>query len=419
MNIKRVVAPDIRSAMRAIKEELGADSVILSTRTVSEGVEVVVALDYDEREFNKNNIKNNGLSGDVARKESGRDHVLESIKKFNAPASPVNKSRSGIGEKISWSDDKISEENKFLSQKMMIEEMRNDIKGLKSLLNSPSGIDDDYLKSPLLEEVFAYFNSLGLKEPIYKKFIDKSVLNVDFNNNVSRILSYIEGDLSVVSDDLIDSGGIFAFVGPTGVGKTTTIAKLSALYTIRNGSDSMALVTIDNVRVGAHDQMSSFARILNIPLYFVENKEELSRTLNELYDKKLILIDTAGLSQKDSRLTNQLDVIKDSHPLLKAYLVLSASTQYVTLDDTIRAFNNTPLAGCVITKLDEAILYGDFLSACIKNNLPISYLCSGQKIPEDISIARKDMIMDGLRRAGGDNRLVFSHKKGAKAYVNV
>jgi len=413
MNIKRVVAPDIRSAMRAIKEELGADSVILSTRTVSEGVEVVVAIDYDESEFNKNNSKPDKL--EYAKSE--RHKVLAGVKRFNTE--PDDKKTAKESEKISWSSEKTDKENQFLSQKMMMEEMRSDIKSLKSLLNGSSGSDKDYLESPFAEEIFAYFNSLGLKEDVYKEALNENSLNLDFNNNVSRILHQIEDDLSVVNDDLIDNGGIFAFIGPTGVGKTTTIAKLSALYTIRNGSDSMALVTIDNVRVGAHDQMSSFARILNIPLYFVENKEELSRTLNDLYDKKLILIDTAGLSQKDSRLTNQLDIIKDSHPLLKTYLVLSASTQYVTLDDTIRAFQNDSLAGCVITKLDEAILYGDFLSACIRRNLSISYLCSGQKIPEDISIARKRVIMDGLTSSGSSNKFVYSHKKSVKEYVNV
>ncbi|MDQ7015344.1 MAG: flagellar biosynthesis protein FlhF [Gammaproteobacteria bacterium] len=414
MNIKRVVAPDIRSAMKAIKEELGADSVILSTRNVSEGVEVVVAIDYDESEFNKNKIQPNRSESDVSEK----NRVLNKIKKFNNPTS-LPKSSVKHNEKISWSNDQLDKENKFLSQKMMMEEMRCDIKSLKSLLNGSVGSDKDYLKSPLAEEVFEYFRSLGLKEDIYKESIDEKILNLDFNNNVSRILRHIEADLSVVNDDLVDSGGIFSFVGPTGVGKTTTIAKLAALYTIRNGSDSLALVTIDNVRVGAHDQMSSFARILNIPLYFVENKEELSSTLNKLYDKKLVLIDTAGLSQKDSRLTTQLDIIKDSHPLLKNYLVLSASTQYVTLDDTIRAFKDVSLAGCVITKLDEAILYGDFLSACIKRNLPISYLCSGQKIPEDISVARKNIIMEGLTESGGANKFVYAHKKSIKAHVNV
>lgn len=413
MNIKRVVAPDIRSAMRAIKEELGADSVILSTRTVSEGVEVVVAIDYDESEFNKNNSSFNK----VEHKKLERNKVLAGVKRFNSES--TDKKIGEESEKISWSSEKVDKENQFLSQKMMMEEMRRDIKSLKSLLDNSPGSDKDGLESPFAEEVVSYFSSLGLKEDVYKEALSDNILNLDFNNNVSRVLHQIEDDLSVVNDNLVDNGGIFAFIGSTGVGKTTTIAKLAALYTIRNGSDSMALVTIDNVRVGAHDQMSNFARILNIPLYFVENKEELSRTLNDLYDKKLILIDTAGLSQKDSRLASQLDIIKDSHPLLKTYLVLSASTQYVTLDDTIRAFQSDSLAGCVITKLDEAILYGDFLSACIRRNLSISYLCSGQKIPEDISIARKRVIMDGLTSARSGNKVAYAQNKSVKEYVNV
>ncbi len=185
---------------------------------------------------------------------------------------------------------------------------------------------------------------------------------------------------------------IVALVGATGVGKTTTVAKLAARYMLRHGANRVALVTTDSFRIGAHQQLRTYGKILGLPVYIANDADELRTTLEGLRDKDLVLIDTAGMSQRDLRLNEQFELLRQSSRQLssqiQSYAVLSTTTQRVALDETLRALEQVELSGCILTKTDETVALGEALSVVRRHRLPVAYVCDGQRVPEDIHPAR-------------------------------
>jgi flagellar biosynthesis protein FlhF len=201
-------------------------------------------------------------------------------------------------------------------------------------------------------------------------------------------LAELSARLPIADNDCLDRGGVVALVGSTGVGKTTSIAKLAARYVLRHGRRHVALVTTDNYRIGAHEQLMTYGRLLGIPVQVATDNKELRSTLASLTDKRLVLIDTAGMSQRDVRLSEQFATLADSGTAIRTLLVLSATLQPTVLDETIRAFSGVPLAGAILTKLDEAARLGGVLSTVISQHLPLVFVADGQRVPEDLHPAR-------------------------------
>ncbi len=213
--------------------------------------------------------------------------------------------------------------------------------------------------------------------------------------------------LRTLEREVIDTGGIVALVGPTGVGKTTTIAKLAARFALRHGRDGLALVTTDTFRVGAHEQLDTFARILDVPLHTAGDDGELADLLRHLSKNRLVLIDTAGVGQRDVRLAEELALLARSRASLRVLLTLSANTERRTLVDAIGRFGAVKPAGCVLTKVDEAVAPGTALGALIETGLPLAYTCNGQNVPEDLFFARSrrlDLVEHVLRQADREGR---------------
>lgn len=179
---------------------------------------------------------------------------------------------------------------------------------------------------------------------------------------------------------------IMAVVGPTGVGKTTTIAKLAAMHAL-NRRVSVAMITTDNFRVGAVEQLKTYAKIMDLPLEVVASAQELAKALATHADKDLILIDTAGRSPKDSERIEEMKGYLECHPGIEAYLCLSATTRSLELDEIVATFSKLPVTRLLFTKLDESKSFGCIVDAYLKHKLPLSYFSTGQKVPEDIEVA--------------------------------
>jgi flagellar biosynthesis protein FlhF len=179
---------------------------------------------------------------------------------------------------------------------------------------------------------------------------------------------------------------IMAVVGPTGVGKTTTIAKLAAMHALNRGA-SVAMVTMDNFRVGAVEQLKTYAKIMDLPLEVAANSQELAKVLAKHADKDLILIDTAGRSPKDAERLDELKGYLECHASIEVYLCLSATTRTRELDELVATFGKLPISKLMFTKLDESESYGCIVDAYLKHKLPLSYFATGQKVPEDIEVA--------------------------------
>lgn len=194
-------------------------------------------------------------------------------------------------------------------------------------------------------------------------------------------------------DEPIANGGVYALLGPTGVGKTTTIAKLAARCVLKHGAPSLALITTDSYRIGAHEQLKIYGKILNVPVYAVKNEAELNRTLIDLSNKHLVLIDSAGMSQRDHRIREQLALLS-GNPLVQRILLLSATAQSGTLDDVVRAYQGHGFAGTILTKIDEALSLAPVLDVAVRHKLSIHYVTNGQRVPEDLHLAQAHYLVD-------------------------
>jgi flagellar biosynthesis protein FlhF len=202
--------------------------------------------------------------------------------------------------------------------------------------------------------------------------------------DLARIL---ENNVRVGQDVILKNGGAVALIGPTGVGKTTTIAKLAARFALEYGPDQVALISTDNYRIGASEQLLTYGRIMGCAVKVVEDVTTLSEALYQLRNRSLVLIDTAGLGQRDTRLEEELmELDRNARIKLQHYLVLPGTAQRKVLEDAVRRFGKAGVDGLIITKLDESVSIGDALSISIEQDIPIAYTTSGQRVPEDLEI---------------------------------
>ena len=188
-------------------------------------------------------------------------------------------------------------------------------------------------------------------------------------------------NLSVAPQPLEQRQGVFALIGSTGVGKTTSTAKIAAAFAARHGAAQLGLITLDAYRLGAHEQLRAYGRILGVPVHTAHDRASLEDLLDLLANKQLILIDTAGMAQRDSRTAELLDML--AHPAIRKLLVLSASSQGETLEDGIQAWKAASCEGVIVSKLDEAVRLAPALDCLIRNKLPVQGVANGQRVPED------------------------------------
>ncbi len=197
--------------------------------------------------------------------------------------------------------------------------------------------------------------------------------------------------------DIIDRGGVYALVGPTGVGKTTTTAKLAARCVVRHGADKLALITTDGYRIGAHEQLRIYGRILGVPVFVVRDATDLRETLASLRDKHMVLIDTMGMSQRDKMVAEQAAMLTGAGKVSRL-LLLNATSRGDTLDDVVRAYAGDDLAGVILTKMDEAMSLAPVLDVTVRHHVKVFYVANGQRVPEDLHLPdRAGLLSQALR----------------------
>jgi flagellar biosynthesis protein FlhF len=369
MKVKRFFAPDMRQAIKKVRDEQGPDAVILSNRQVDGGIEIVAALDYDESLFEES------TSEPAAQAASATQDAPAEHSTSEAPGKP----RSRAALPADWVQDPA------------IVSMREEIRQLRGLLENQLAHlawSDRERREPLHTDVMRRLSTMELDAGLVEKVSAPTVHARDAKHAWQLALAELSASLPVADRDFLDQGGIVALVGSTGVGKTTSIAKLAARYVLRHGRRHVALVTTDSYRIGAHEQLITYGRLLGISVQVASDHKELRSILNSLADKRLVLIDTAGMSQRDVRLTEQFATLADSGIPIRTLLVLSATLHPSVLEETIRAFSSVALEGAILTKLDEAASLGGVLSTVIRQHLPLMFVANGQRVPEDLQPAR-------------------------------
>lgn len=433
MKIKRFQAEDVRTTIRKVRETLGPDAVILSNKRVNGGIEIIAAIDYDESlmggvvaethvevrtqksgSVTQQASANHSPAAKTTERSAYQKHVSTqqatsrqraaddirysrnippSAEKTKIPA----KATAAVTENASITDyssyeskpASVTREANNLGQELA--DVQNEIKSLRGLLlNQMSGMawDAEAKQHPTRTRLLQRLIALGLSPVFAKQLCNEVDETKEFDAMWRHALGVLSHQVPVIDNGILKTGGVMALVGPTGVGKTTTIAKLAARYVLEHGKDSVGLITTDNFRVAAHEQLRSYARILGVPLRVATDKDELNDALYDLRHKKLVLIDTAGVSLHDSQLREQLDLLNSGSKSIHMFLALAANTQRSVLNDVVTTFKQSKIDGCILTKIDETTSLGGAISIAAEHNLPIAYYCDGQKVPDDLHIAR-------------------------------
>ena len=416
MKIKRYFATDMRQAIRMVREEQGPDAVILSNRKVDGGIEIIAAIDYDEALVNQ-------AMGQVSTAAAPSTPIAEVAPPQPAAATPapVKSFWQGRGAAVEQTPaapvapakpETVADRKApiYWAQDPALVEMRREIHELRGLLENQLAHlawGDMQRRQPIKTELLRRLTDLGLT-PALCNVLTEQVGPVDDDEQAwRRALGLLAHHVNVTDDDILSSGGIVALVGSTGVGKTTTVAKLAARFALRHGQRNVALITTDCYRIGAHEQLFTYGRILGVPVQVASSHEELRAALSSLSDKRLVLIDTAGMSQRDLRLAEQFTTLRECGFPLQTYLVMNATTQPSVLQETLRAFGDVSISGCIMTKLDEAASLGGVLSVIAQHTLPLAYIGDGQRVPEDLHPARAHNLVSRavslMQQAGQDS----------------
>ncbi|WP_041523324.1 flagellar biosynthesis protein FlhF [Gilvimarinus agarilyticus] len=448
MQVKRFVATDMRRALELVRQELGSDAIILSSRRVREGVEILTSAAQtnvpaappevplepagEATEASTAGVFA-GVGGDKAalsarqihdeialasRQRTARQQAVESADEFLGSNQVIN---AGIARRDTSREEtpasarpqSAAERYGLLEQSPAVSvnaandrdeigQLHEEIAQMRELLEeqlSRLGATPSGPNSAQVSGLTRRFERMGFSADICQPLMQAPFKSRVMGKAWPEAMARLAKAVPVVEQDLTANGGVFALVGPTGAGKTTTIAKLAARYVLEHGADKVALVTTDTHRLAGHDQLRSLAAILQVPVRVVDDNNSLSSVLRSLRRCDLVLIDTPGMRHGAPELKHQMAQLA-AIGKVNSLLVLPANSQMQMLQASRHAYSAAGLTGCILTKLDETSSLGEALSCAIGSDLPIAYTTDGQDIPADIAPARgHQMVAKALQLA--------------------
>ncbi|MBW8306126.1 MAG: flagellar biosynthesis protein FlhF [Thiobacillus sp.] len=388
MNVKRIVAKTSREAMRQLREALGPDAVILSNRAVEGGVEVL-ALAADDIAAMAPPVNDAPAPAAAAPRSPV---VWPPVPEAPAEPAPEVTIKRRLIERVALP----SQDSTQLAQSV-VGEIRGEIQAMQMRLESqladlawrdlpgrdPSGAT---VMRDMLAAGFSATLARELLETLPKGNAEQA--QAWMKNTLMQRLQVMQSET-----DMLDGGGVFALMGPTGAGKTTTTAKLAARFVVRHGADKLALLTTDSYRIGGHEQLRIYGKILGVTVHAVRDAADLRLALSELRNKHTVLIDTVGMSQRDQAVAEQVEMLCQAGKQIKRLLVLNATSHGDTLDEVVQAYRTRGLDGCILSKIDEAASLGPALDCAIRHDLNVHYLATGQRVPEDLHLANRQALI--------------------------
>jgi flagellar biosynthesis protein FlhF len=454
MNVKKFTAATSREALRKVREALGPDAVILSNRPV-DGVVEILALDNDDvaslaspapesemaaprPALNMQEPSFDDLEPAPAPRPAARParafqeapaprafqeapaprQPLNSLYDLDEPAAPAvpptyanrrapqpEAPAFDMAAMTAMMSAAIAQAKESAAAEM--HGMMSEIRAMRGMMETQlaelswgSTQQREPQKAAVLREMLA----AGFSASLSRYLIDKLPAGKDAAESLRWVKTVLSRNITTMADEdaILDRGGVFALVGPTGVGKTTTTAKLAARCVMRHGPEKLALITTDAYRIGGHEQLRIYGKILGVMVHSVKDEADLRIALKELRNKHTVLIDTIGMSQRDQMVTEQVAMLTESGADVKRLLCLNATSTNETLNEVVRAYQGTGLAGCIMTKLDEAASIGNVLDVLVRQKLNLYYISTGQRVPEDLHLADRAMLVDRAFRTKRD-----------------
>ncbi|HEK1690470.1 flagellar biosynthesis regulator FlhF [Pseudomonas putida] len=403
MQVKRFFAADMRQAMKLVRDELGSDAAIIGNRRIAGGVELTAALDY----------KLSALAPRVPNAELEHELRKTQTRIATAQAELDNRSDATEGSRQLFAGQSLTASQPLIEPHVdvpapaapaapapvdprLFDAMRSELSGLRELLEVQLGsLAWSQLQGskPAQANLWRRLQRIGLSGPIARELLDLTTEIEEPRQAWRMLLAHLARMIEVPEIEPIEEGGVIAMVGPAGMGKTTTLAKLAARYVLKYGPQNLALVSMDSFRIGAQEQLKTLGRILNVPVTYVDPGQSLGQALEPLLRKRVVLIDTAGLQASDPALRMQLESLASRGIASKNYLVLATTSQKQVLTAAYHSYKRCGLAGCILTKLDETASLGDVLSLAISHELPVAYLTDGPRIPDDLHLPRAHQLV--------------------------
>ena len=446
MTVRRFLADSAREALRRVKEELGPDAIVVANRSVPGGIEIT-AMSADSLDALSSQIEARPGSVSVQKTDAPPVRAPVTADDGDYTVSLSTKAR-GHQPFRSWQPPvhtAVPEEKPRLRPLPSRSEANVPSMEQVAATLKTAAVDSGGARRPqtaataepaaaqlmaemqtikaLLERQLAGFAwgemsrhtptralllaellDAGFSSVLARRLIDDLPETLNAADGRKWLIAAVNRRLRTLSvdNDIIDRGGVFALVGPTGVGKTTTTAKLAARCVVRYGADKLALLTTDGYRIGAHEQLRIYGRILGVPVHVVRDSEDLRRTLVDLRDKHMILIDTVGMSQRDRMVAEQAAMLTRAGEV-RRLLLLNAGGRGDTLDDVIRSYAGEELAGCILTKVDEAASLAPAIDAVVRNGLLLAYVANGQRVPEDLHLANRNYLLHRAFKLPAEN----------------
>lgn len=371
MNVRRIIAKTTREAMRQLRDALGPDAVILANRQTGDGVEIMALPPED--------VASLAVHVDEPRPRARRQPEAMAEP---APAFAAAPARAPAAEK----------EGGMLAQNVLreIRKMQSRLEAQLSDLSLRDLIGRDPARSHVMRELLGAGFSSALARQIVEKMpaAEAEQALAWAKASLIRNLPVMESEA-----DMLEAGGVCALMGPTGAGKTTTTAKLAARFVVRHGAEKLALLTTDGYRIGGHEQLRIYGRILGVSVHAVRDASDLRLALAELRNKHTVLIDTVGMSQRDQAVGEQVEMLCQAGRPIKRLLLLNATSHGETLNEVVRAYRAKGLDGCILSKIDEAATLGPALDCAIRHQLSVHYLAAGQRVPEDLHLANRQYLI--------------------------
>lgn len=432
MKIRRFYGKDMRDALKQVKDELGDDAVIMSTKKLVDSVEIVAAYEQEPTLVKRpakpavqpmKKAHSPSLSEIIG--DSGPDSLRALLEKQSqakkttaisgyeninrvTPSSNVNP----IAAQTHSQENQPPLADPNRQQNEALNEMRQELSSLRNVLQFQMAglLEQKNARShPLHGYLTARLEQMGISKTLANEVVSYTPAKADEREAWLFLLRLLANKIQTQDDSILSQGGIAVLMGPTGTGKTTTIAKLAAKAAHKYGADQVGLITLDSYRIAAFEQISTYARIIGCPVKKAQNAEELSDLLFQFRNKRIILIDTAGFGQRDVRLIRQLETLNQSAcATIQNYLVMQANSQYQVMQQTIKAYQQVSLQGCIFTKLDECYSLGEAISAAIEHKLPVSYITDGQRVPEDLKVADAKFLITSAAKLYKNHGLIHT-----------
>ncbi len=355
MIVRKFLAPSTREALRLVRDALGPDAIILSNRTTDGQVELMAVAESELQQ--------------------GATPVVSATPNPVEPAARV------------FRNARQAQQQK--SANITSPDLLAEVRSLRKLVEEQLGgfaWGESARISPARAEAYRQWLAAGFGAALGRQWLREMPADADAASLCNTLRQRLHRALQAcaVAEDLASSTGIYALVGPTGVGKTTTIAKLGARCVLQHGPSQLAFVTTDSYRVGAEDQLRVYGKLLGVPVMAARDGADFDVTLDDLGRRRLILVDTIGMGQRDRRMQDQLALLGGSGRPVQRILVLAANAQASTLEDVVQRYSEGGLAGCILSKIDEAVRLGEVLDVIVRHRLPLHFVANGQRVPEDL-----------------------------------